>query len=119
MPFARHFTRRRLCLAFALLAVATVGAVELLCRLGTELASRAKYDQIQVGMSAAEVHQLLDPISERSGLMPGVEMWLTRDAAIIVIGYDRHHDVADKEFHSGDQSFKARARRLLNRVGYW
>jgi hypothetical protein len=123
MPLARLFSRRRPCLALALLAVVAVGAAWLLAVWGIEPPSRAKYDQIQVGMSADEVQQLLGSSIKGGGRKPAlnggyspVEMWLMRDGAFIAIDYDRNDNVEDKEFSEGDQSFTARVKRLAERL---
>jgi hypothetical protein len=101
-----------------LLALVAVAVAGLLAVWGRESLARARYEQVQVGMSREEAEAILEPSGSlldfcetRDG---EVVIWYTRDGATIRVDYDGDGKVRDKEFEEGDQSFKAKVKRLID-----
>jgi hypothetical protein len=99
----------------------TLAAVALLAAWGTESPDRARYDQIQVGMTDEEVHSLLSgwtahPVA--SGFAGHTAFWLSPDGATTSVRFSFDGRVTGKRFEAGDPSFTARARRLMRRLPF-
>jgi hypothetical protein len=119
MPLARHFSRRRLCLAAALLAVAVLAAAVLLTSWGTKSAERARYERIEAGMDREQVKEIL-----HGWLLVGMagtvnwfhEMWQAPNGAEIDVTFDSELRVTDKHFKEADLSLSGRVKRIVERV---
>jgi hypothetical protein len=123
MPFPPRLTRRRLCLAGLLLVAAALAGWAVLRSWEERSPERMKYDRIQVGMAEEEVDTIVAGVRVQWSSRTAHYVWLSGsredNGASITVDFDADGRVADKEFHEGDQSFKARARRLVERIRRW
>jgi hypothetical protein len=83
---------------------------------------RVKYDRIQMGMTEAEVDAIVG--GTKLGWSRTHYIWLSgwpseQEDSSITVDFGADGRVTDKEFHEGDQSLKARARRLVGRIRRW
>jgi hypothetical protein len=82
---------------------------------------RIKHDRIQVGMTEEEVDAIVGGMKLEWGRANYVWLsgWPEADGPSISVEFGADGRVTDKEFHEGDLSFQARARRLVERVRHW
>jgi hypothetical protein len=123
MPSLRHLTRRRLCLAGLLLVAAALVGWAVMRSWEGRSSERVQYERIQVEMTEEEVDGIVGGIklkwSGRTAHYDWLSGWPEADGPSISIEFGADGRVTEKEFHEGDQSFRARARRLVERVRHW
>jgi hypothetical protein len=119
MPSPHHLPRRRFCLAGLLLVAAALAGWTVLRSWEERSPERVAYERIKVGMTEEEVVAITSGWG-RHGNQGYMCLWISdspHDPEIFV--FLESGKVTDKHFHEGDQSFKARARRLVERVRRW
>jgi hypothetical protein len=108
-----------------LLAAATLFAVLLLTAPGPLDDARAWYGRIQVGMTLEEVETILSGWEQHHWTIAGGSVALTKydpqTGATIEVDFASEAEgsevkVAGKHFRGGDQSFRSRVERLMDRL---
>ena len=144
MLLARLFSRRRLCLAAALVAVAGLAAIAMIAPWGARSAEHVRYGEIQTGMTEEQVEAILgdwlsedrsryteDLFSPVGGPVPdgggsvivffSGTRWAveTPSGAEIVLIFDSHKRLTVKEFKDSQRSPWQIVTGLLRRVRLW